>query len=72
MPSRLLLLQVNIPGDIQCRVMVEDQMYQLLQVHYHAPSEHTFNGVHTLMEAHLVHKNVKTGGEVLVWHRTVM
>ena len=45
--------------------MVEDQMYQLLQVHYHAPSEHTFNGVHTLMEAHLVHKNVKTGREGL-------
>ena len=39
-------------------LMVGDVPYQLLQVHFHAPSEHAQYGEHYAMEAHLVHKNV--------------
>ncbi|MCX7173256.1 MAG: carbonic anhydrase family protein [Proteobacteria bacterium] len=31
--------------------------YRLAQFHFHAPSEHTVNGKHLAMEAHLVHKD---------------
>jgi carbonic anhydrase len=31
--------------------------YEPLQFHWHAPSEHTFNGKHYDMELHIVHKN---------------
>ncbi|KAI8477329.1 MAG: alpha type intracellular carbonic anhydrase [Monoraphidium minutum] len=34
---------------------------ELLQFHFHTPSEHAFDGERTAMEAHLVHKNVATG-----------
>jgi carbonic anhydrase len=33
-------------------------IYQLVQFHFHAPSEHTINGKHYDAELHLVHKNV--------------
>jgi carbonic anhydrase len=31
--------------------------FQLLQFHFHAPSEHTINGKHADLEVHLVHQN---------------
>jgi len=33
----------------------------LLQFHFHAPSEHTFNGVHYPLEMHMVFMNATTG-----------
>jgi carbonic anhydrase len=38
--------------------------YQLLQFHFHAPSEHTVNGKPYDLELHLVHRN--TAGELAV------
>jgi len=35
--------------------------YRLLQFHFHAPSEHTFNGVIYPLEVHFVHQNPATG-----------
>jgi carbonic anhydrase len=35
---------------------VGDASYELLQYHFHAPSEHTLNGQHFPMEMHMVHK----------------
>jgi carbonic anhydrase len=39
-----------------------DKSLELLQYHFHTPSEHTIDGIHSSMEVHLVHKNTKTGG----------
>jgi carbonic anhydrase len=48
-------IQVNYaPGSL---VEIDGQEYQLLQFHFHAPSEHTVSGSHYDMEMHLVHKN---------------
>jgi carbonic anhydrase len=33
----------------------------LLQYHFHTPSEHTVEGAHSSMEAHLVHRDLDTG-----------
>ena len=38
-------------------VKIDGKRYNLLQFHFHAPSEHTVNGKHFDMEAHLVHKS---------------
>ena len=38
---------------------VGDETYELLQFHFHSPSEHTYNGNALEMEVHLVHKNKK-------------
>ena len=35
--------------------------YDALQFHFHAPSEHTFNGHHYDLEMHIVHKNNDSG-----------
>ena len=35
---------------------------ELLQFHFHTPSEHAVNGKRYAMEAHLVHRNRSTGG----------
>ena len=32
--------------------------YELKQFHFHAPSEHTFNGSYYDLELHLVHINI--------------
>eukprot|EP00238_Polyblepharides_amylifera_P000623 CAMPEP_0196572098 /NCGR_PEP_ID=MMETSP1081-20130531/2207_1 /TAXON_ID=36882 /ORGANISM="Pyramimonas amylifera, Strain CCMP720" /LENGTH=327 /DNA_ID=CAMNT_0041889297 /DNA_START=98 /DNA_END=1081 /DNA_ORIENTATION=- len=34
---------------------------ELLQFHFHTPSEHTIDGKHSQMEVHLVHKDVDSG-----------
>ena len=47
-------IQVNYSeGDT---LTVEEQSYELLQYHFHSPSEHTLEGEHFPMEMHLVHK----------------
>ncbi|MEM9507556.1 MAG: carbonic anhydrase family protein [Cyanobacteria bacterium P01_E01_bin.35] len=45
-------------------VKINDQKYELLQFHFHTPSEHTFEGKAYPMEAHLVHQN--SSGEYAV------
>ena len=48
-------LQVNYaPGST---LTVAGEIYELLQFHFHVPSEHAFDGLRTAMEAHFVHKN---------------
>ncbi len=48
-------VQVNyLPGS---SITVDGEKYELLQFHFHAPSENTVGGKHYSMEMHLVHKN---------------
>lgn len=47
-------IQVNYaPGNT---MTVGDKTYELLQFHFHSPSEHMINDKHSEMEVHLVHK----------------
>ena len=48
-------IQVNYPQGSS--VKINGKKYELLQFHFHTPSEHTFDGEAYPMEAHLVHKN---------------
>ena len=48
-------IQVNYSeGDT---LSVGEQSYELLQYHFHSPSEHTLEGNHFPMEMHMVHKD---------------
>jgi carbonic anhydrase len=50
-------IQVNYePGSF---ATIDGEKYQLVQFHFHSPSEHTVNGSFSDMEMHLVHKNDK-------------
>ncbi|MCR6098110.1 carbonic anhydrase [Salipaludibacillus agaradhaerens] len=45
-------------------ISIEDEDYQLIQFHFHVPSEHQKNGEHLDMELHFVHQNQE--GELAV------
>lgn len=45
-------------------IKIDQKEYELMQFHFHTPSEHTIEGKATEMELHLVHKNQK--GEMAV------
>ncbi|KAK9824571.1 hypothetical protein WJX72_011406 [[Myrmecia] bisecta] len=53
------LMQVRVPLGNFC--LIGTRRLQLLQFHFHSPSEHAFSGQHTSMEAHLVHRDIDTG-----------
>ncbi|HEY9647259.1 MAG TPA: carbonic anhydrase family protein [Chroococcidiopsis sp.] len=57
-------VQVNYaPGST---LRLDDQDYELLQFHFHEPSEHTVDQRPYAMEMHLVHKNQQTGNLAVV------
>ena len=47
-------IQVNYPAGSYA--VIGGKRYELLQFHFHSPSEHTVHGQHADMVAHLVHK----------------
>jgi carbonic anhydrase len=50
-------VQVNVaPGS---KLSFGDGEYDLLQFHFHTPSETTFEGLHYPLEAHFVHRNAE-------------
>ncbi|CCG39732.1 carbonic anhydrase [Magnetospirillum molischianum] len=52
-------IQVNqAPGNF---ITFEGERYDLIQYHFHTPSEHTVNGKPAPLEVHLVHKGVESG-----------
>jgi carbonic anhydrase len=55
--------QVNVPAG-SGGIMVGEERYELVQFHFHHPSEEHIHGHDTAMVAHLVHKNAK--GELAV------
>ena len=48
-------VQVNLPAGQTLKI--GDQRYELLQFHFHTPSEETVAGRHAAMVAHFVHRN---------------
>lgn len=57
-------IQVNYgPGS---HLKLDGQTYELLQFHFHDPSEHSVDGARHPMEAHLVHQNPATGDLAVV------
>jgi carbonic anhydrase len=52
-------IRVNMPGGSLLRV--GRVSYQMVEFHFHAPSEHAINGKRAAMEAHFVHQQT-TGG----------
>lgn len=39
------------------KILVDNDVFELKQMHFHSPSEHTINGKHLPLEAHFVHKD---------------
>ncbi len=57
-------IQVNYaPGSCVC---YNEKHYDLLQFHFHQPSEHTIEGQPCAMELHLVHRNAESGNMAVV------
>jgi carbonic anhydrase len=52
-------IQINMPEGSS--ITREGKVYDLLQFHFHAPSEHLIDGKSYPMEVHFVHKNKKDG-----------
>ncbi|WP_106767865.1 carbonic anhydrase [Paenibacillus faecalis] len=48
-------IQVDVPEGNYA--LIDGEKYNLLQFHFHTPSEHTYNGKLLEMEIHLVHQN---------------
>ena len=47
---------IQVTYDAGSTLEVDGATYELLQYHFHAPSEHTIHGKHLPMEMHLVHQ----------------
>ncbi len=59
-------IQVNsIPGNF---ILLDNQKFELLQFHFHYPSEHRVKGQNYPMEIHFVHKNQQGSLAVLGVH----
>ena len=54
-------IQVNFAAGNGNTIVVDGVLHELLQFHFHAPSEHTIAGASFAMELHLVHKNAGGG-----------
>lgn len=52
-------VQVNFPEG-SCGAVIGNKKLELLQFHFHTPSEHALNGRRYAMEAHLVHREIGT------------
>ena len=48
---------IEVVYDEGSSININGKSYELLQFHFHTPSEHTINGQHAPMEMHLVHKS---------------
>lgn len=55
---------IQVTNDVPMALDMEGVHYELVQFHFHAPSEHTIDGEHAPLEVHLVHKSA--GGELAV------
>jgi carbonic anhydrase len=65
------VVEVPIPADVQDTLQIGGDRYELVQYHFHAPSEHAVNGRRAAMEAHFVHTNAQGATAVVgvFYHR---
>lgn len=57
-------IQVNV--DDGSRIIYNNISYNLLQFHFHAPSEHEWNGEQASMEIHFVHQDPNSGNLAVI------
>jgi carbonic anhydrase len=55
---------IQVTNDVPMVAIVDGSEYEMVQYHFHAPSEHTVDGRHLPLEVHFVHKS--TRGELAV------
>jgi carbonic anhydrase len=48
---------IQITNDVPMALDLDGEHYELVQYHFHAPSEHTIEGEHAPLEVHFVHKS---------------
>jgi carbonic anhydrase len=48
---------IQVTNDVAVALDLAGSRYELVQYHFHAPSEHTINGQHAPLEVHFVHKS---------------
>jgi carbonic anhydrase len=56
---------IQVANDLPVTMWLDDAQYELVQYHFHAPSEHTIDGQHAVLEAHFVHKSAEGNLAVL-------
>lgn len=55
--------QINVaPGSPRNTLQFNGRTFELVQIHFHAAAEHTFNSTRADIEAHAVHKDPTTNG----------
>jgi carbonic anhydrase len=59
-PKKFGTIKAYLPNRTDNYVLVDGIRYDLLQFHFHQPSEHTLNGNHSPMEVHFVHLRADT------------
>ena len=55
---------IQVTTDVPMALDMGDTRYEMVQFHFHAPSEHTIDGEHAPLEAHFVHTSA--AGELAV------
>ena len=50
---------IQITNDVPMAIELDEVHFELVQLHFHAPSEHTFEGEHLPIEIHFVHKSAQ-------------
>lgn len=48
---------IQIDNTGEAGAIIGDEVFELVQLHMHCPSEHSFGGVHAAMALHLVHRS---------------
>ena len=56
---------IQVTNDTPMTIELGETHYELVQYHFHAPSEHTIDGEHAPLEIHFVHKSAAGGLAVL-------